>query len=247
MTNGAPTAPPAWTVGATTSKAFRRGILEAPSTPAIVLVATMTGFGALAHAVGFSFLQVIFVTITMFALPAQVVMADQIAAGASLLGVSLAVMITAIRLMPMTIVLVPLLKTNKTPLWVLLLLSHVVAVTAWIEALRRLPKLPLELRIPYFAGFSLMLVGFSVLGAGIGYSMAREVPVEIAAGLIFLTPLYFVISLIEIAKPVGDGKAVLFGMILGPLLFVYIPGFDLLTTGLIGGTLAYWLRKRSEP
>ena len=238
--------PPHWVRRATPSRAFWRGVLETPSTPAFVLMATMLGFGALAEAAGFTLWQSMFTTLVVFALPGQVVLADQVAAGASLFTATLAVMFTAIRLMPMTIVLIPLLKSKTTPVWALLLLSHVVAVTAWIEAMRRLPRLPEDLRVGYFSGFSLTLVLLNIIATGVGFFIASEVPVYVAAGLIFLTPLYFIISLIQISKPVGDLMAVATGAVIGPLAFFYVPGFDLLITGLVGGSFTYFLKRRRQ-
>ncbi len=238
---GAP--PPVWVRAATPSQAFWRGVLETPSTPALVLMATMLGFGALAEAAGLTLWQSMFTTLVIFALPGQVVLVDQVAAGATLFTATLAVMLTAIRLMPMTIVLVPLLKTKATPIWVLLLISHVVAVTAWIEAMRRLPRLPGHLRTAYFSGFSLTLISINIVATGIGFFISGAVPAFVAAGLIFLTPLYFVISLIQISKPAGDLMAVAMGAIIGPVAFIYVPGFDLLVSGLAGGSLAYFLRR----
>jgi hypothetical protein len=42
-----------------------------------------------------------------------------------------------------------------------------------------------------------------------------------------------------------DRLSVVFGAIFGPVLFLIVPGPDLLLTGLIGGTIAYLAGRKS--
>src|SRR5689334_12040086 len=93
-----------------TSAAFARGLRLVVSVPAFVLFSTSIGFGALARDGGFDLAHAVFMSATMFALPNQVVLVDQLARGATLAGAALAVTLTAVRLMPMTVTLVPLLR-----------------------------------------------------------------------------------------------------------------------------------------
>lgn len=79
----------------------------------------------------------------------------------------------------------------------------------------------------------------SVLGTAIGYALAANVPPGIQAGLLFLTPIYFLLSLLTVAANHADKVAIGLGLIMGPLLFWIVPGFELLLTGLIGGSIAY--------
>jgi predicted branched-subunit amino acid permease len=81
-------------------------------------------------------------------------------------------------------------------------------------------------------------------GTAIGYALAASVPVAVAATLLFLTPIYFVLSLLATSRSRMDLIAVGTGCVLAPPLYLAVPGFDLLATGLIGGTLAFVLRER---
>ncbi len=237
-----------WVDGATRRQAFFRGVLGIPSTPTIVLVSTFVGFGVLARETGFSLSHAIFATATVFALPGQVVLVDQVARGASLAACFFAVMLTAVRLFPLTVSLVPHLKDRQSPRWLLFLISHFVAITVWVEAMRRLPALPKELRQPYFLGFGISLCSTTLVGTVLGYSLAGQVPMMFAAVLLFLTPIYFFLSLLLIALSRADYAAILLGVVLGPLFFFVAPGLDLLLTGLVGGTIAYggarWLKRK---
>ncbi|MGI9384335.1 MAG: AzlC family ABC transporter permease [Methyloligellaceae bacterium] len=240
---------PAWTENATRRRAYVRGLREAPSTPVFVVLGTFIGFGALARDVGLDLFQVAFVTVTVFALPGQVVLADQIGQGAVLAAAAFAVTLTAVRLLPLTVSLLPYLRSGRTTRGQELLLSHFVSITSWIEGMRRLPVLPVELRTAYFAGFATTLSCFAMAASIVGYVMAAELPPELAAGLIFLTPIYFFLSLIAGTRTAADIAAMALGTVLGPALFLVAPGFDLMLAGLIGGTLAYvggrlWRRRR---
>jgi predicted branched-subunit amino acid permease len=215
----------------------------APSVPVLVVSVTFVGFGALAHDVGLDVFQSIFVAATVFALPGQVVLADGIAKGAGLAAVAAAVALTSVRLMPMTFTLFPVMRSKRTSRWTEFALSHFVAITVWLEAMRRLPLLPRELRVPYFAGFALVMMLGLCTATALGFHLSAKVPTFAAAGMVFLTPIYFFLSLLESASNTADRGAVALGAILGPFLFQWVPGLDLFLTGLIGGTISYALMK----
>lgn len=204
---------------------------------------TFVGFGALAHDLGLDIFQAVFISATVFALPNQVVLADGAAQGTGLTAVALAVALTAVRLLPMSFSLFPVLRDRQMPKWLEFILSHFVAITIWLESMRRLPRLPRALRVPYFAGFAVVLLAGLMVATACGYVLSENVPSAVAAGMIFLTPIYFFLSLIESASNDADKWAVIGGAILGPLFFTVLPGLDLLLTGLVGGTAAYAVMK----
>ena len=239
--------PPAgWTKGATPRRAFVRGIIEAPSVSIFVVIITFVGFGALAHDMGFDLAQAIFVSATVFALPGQVVLADQVGQNLSLAAAFLGVTLTAVRLLPLTASLLPNLRGPSTPHWLQYLLAHFIAVTIWVESMRRLPPIPRELRVPYYAGFAGTLFTANLIATALGFLLASTVTMSVAAALIFLTPVYFLLALIAVSRDLSDTLALGIGFVLGPILFAVAPGFDLALTGLIGGTIAYWALRRSE-
>lgn len=220
-----------------------RGIASMPSVPVLVVTITFIGFGALARDVGLDVYQAMFVSASVFALPGQVVLASEAFKGAGLAAVAFAVTLTSVRLLPMSFSLFPVMRSKKTPRWLEFLLAHFVAITVWLEAMRRLPLLPRELRVAYFTGFALAMLATLLLATATGFFLAAEAPLTVAAGMIFLTPIYFFLSLIESARNVADKAAVAFGVILGPVLYQLLPGLDLFLTGLIGGTASYGLMK----
>jgi predicted branched-subunit amino acid permease len=190
-----------------------------------------------------SIFQAVFISVSVFALPGQVVLVDQIAQGAALLATAFAVTLTSVRLLPLTISLMPYLRDGVTPRWLEFLFAHVLAITIWIESMQRIPQLPLLLRAPYYGGFVSALFAGILCATTTGFLLSAKVPAEIAAGLIFLTPIYFFLSLIAVSKNRVDLLAVAIGAVLGPVLFLIAPGLDLFLTGLIGGTAAYAIGK----
>lgn len=239
-----PAGAPYWAVGATPWRAFRYGLHAAITIPGLILFASCSGFGALARDAGFSLANSVVMMAAMFALPAQVVLTDQLARGGSLLAGALAVTLTGIRMLPMVVTLMPYLRAEKRPGWRTFLAVHGIAITAWIEGFRRLPQLPEALRLPHFIGISTGLIAIAVLGTGVGFEVAGVLPKVLAATLLFLTPIYFILSLLATAGVASDRLAIGIGCAMGPILFKLTPGFDLLLTGVIGGTLAHIVGKR---
>jgi predicted branched-subunit amino acid permease len=223
----------------TPAGAFVRGLGLIVSVPSVVLFVTALGFGALARDGGFDLGHAAFLAAIVFALPNQVVLIDQLMRGATLASAALAVTLTAVRLMPMTVTLVPLLQGEKRRPLLEILGAHFVAISTWIEGQRRLPSIPVELRLPFHLGAGVVMSGMMLAGTVAGYLLVSGVPALVTAALLFMTPLYFILSLVATSRSAMDMAAVAIGCALSPILYVVMPGFDLLATGLVGGSVAY--------
>src|SRR5690606_28101641 len=114
------------------------------------------GFGSLCRESGFSIWLGLASTATGWALPGQIALVELYGIGASLAVLLLAVGLTNARLLPMTVVLMPLLRAPGTPRWHYFLTAHFVAVTAWTHAMQRFPAMPPAQRLPYYMGFSMV-------------------------------------------------------------------------------------------
>ncbi|HRK19797.1 MAG TPA: AzlC family ABC transporter permease [Hyphomicrobiaceae bacterium] len=222
----------------TKGRAFWRGLKLMLTTPGLVLFATAIGFGALARDSGLTLGHTVFLSAAVYALPAQVVLVDQLARGASIAAAALAVTLTAVRLLPMTVSLLPYFRDQKSSTALRILTVHFIAVTAWVEGNRRLPDEPRQTRLPFFLGLGIGMAIMTSTGSAVGYYAATGLPTVMAATLLFATPVYFLLALFLGMRTRTDMIAIAAGALLGPILYRLLPGLDLLLTGLIGGTIA---------
>jgi predicted branched-subunit amino acid permease len=211
-----------------------------------VVIGTYVGIGALTHDFGFGLGWAVASTALVWAGPAQVILVSALGAGAAPVEIALAVWVSSARLLPMVISLLPLLRRPQTPYRVLILPAHLTVVTMWIEALRLLPQVPREARIPFANGVGLGFMAAAQAGTLIGYYLATSLPPLLTAGLLFLTPISFLISTTRNCRLMSDWLALAFGLVLGPLLAAWQMGLDLLWTGIVAGSLAYGIHRLRE-
>jgi predicted branched-subunit amino acid permease len=216
------------------------GLRQALTEPAFFVAIAMIGVGGLARGAGFPFGATVASTLLIWAGPAQVLFFGGIAAGTALPAIALSICLSSIRLMPMCLSVLPMLHTRRTRLPTLLAASHFVAVTVWVESLRRLPDIPRDARLAFFFGFATTCITTTAAFTGAGYFLLTALPAPFAAGLLFLTPVYFLSTIVRSARVATDWFALLFGLTFAPVSQVLIGGgFDLLALGLVGGTCAY--------
>jgi predicted branched-subunit amino acid permease len=216
------------------------GVRQALTGPAFFVAVAMIGVGGLARGAGFPFGGAVASTFLIWAGPAQVLFFGGIAAGTALPAIALSICLSSIRLMPMCLSVLPMLHTRRTRLPTLIAAAHFVAVTVWVESLRRLPDIPRAARFPFFFGFAATCITATAAFTGAGYFLVTALPTPFAVGLLFLTPVYFLSTIVRSARVATDWFALLFGLTLMPISQALIGGgFDLLALGIVGGTLAY--------
>jgi predicted branched-subunit amino acid permease len=226
------------------SSAFFRGVKSAvTSVFFLVLLGTYIGIGALAHDYGFSPWWLALSTIVVWASPAQVILISSLGTGAALIEVALAVTLSAIRLFPMVVALLPLLRSRTTRSRDLLLPAHLTAVSMWVESLRLLPAMPAEQRVAFCNGLGVGYQTTAVVFGFAGYYLAAGLPPLLAGTLLFLTPMSFLISTARNSRQLVDRLAFGLGLVIGPLLTLNQVGLDLMWTGLIGGAIAYGIHR----
>jgi predicted branched-subunit amino acid permease len=226
---------------------FGRGIRDALVMPAWVIGFSLLGIGSLAYEVGMPFWALVIATPLIWAGPAQFVMLGSLAAGTALLSIALAVSLTSVRLLPMGLSLLPMVARRDDGLLKQAFLAHGVVVTTWSESVLRMPGMARRDRAPWYLGFAYASLSVATMMAAIGFLLSARLPVALATAFLFVTPLFFSITLIAGAKRAADFAALAFGVALLPVAtWVVGRDFDLLVTGLVGGTLAYgvhWWRK----
>ena len=174
------------------------------------------------------------------------ILVSTLGAAASLFEVAVAVGLSGVRLLPMVVSMLPMLKDPAVRSWKLVLPAHFTAVSIWVEALRLLPTVPPEGRISFINGLG---TGYTVCAAAatlVGYYLAAEMPTLISAALLFLTPLAFLMSTVRNARMLVDRLALGLGLVLGPLFAHWQIGLDLMWSGIVGGTAAYAMHRVRE-
>jgi predicted branched-subunit amino acid permease len=226
---------------------FRDGVrASATSVFGLVLIGTYLGIGALAHDYGFGVVWAMLTTLLVWAAPGQVILISALGAGAGHVEVALAVGLSSVRLLPMVVALLPLIRERGTRDRDLLLPAHFTAASMWVEALRLLPTLPRAGRIAFCNGLGTGFMVVAQVGTLLGFYLAASLPLLLTAALLFLTPMTFLVSTARNARVLADRLALGFGLVVGPLLGWAQIGLDLMWTGIIAGSAAYALHRLRE-
>jgi predicted branched-subunit amino acid permease len=231
----------------TATSAFLGGVRSAVTSVFFpVLGGTYIGIGALAHDYGFSLLWLTVSTVLVWAGPAQVILVSSLGTGGAAVEAAIAVTLSGIRLFPMVVTLLPLLRTKETRLRDLLLPTHFTSVSMWVENQRLLPDIPPERRIVFSNGMSSGFMSAGCIFGCAGYYLAAGLPPLFAGALMFLTPVSFLMSTARNARVMMDRLALVLGLAIGPFFMAAQVELDLLWTGIVGGTLAYVVHRFRE-
>ena len=229
--------------------AFGWGMRSVGSTVlTLVLFATYLGIGALAHDSHFSMGWALASTIFVWAGPAQIILISTLGSGATAVQAAIAVTVSAIRLFPMVVSVMPMLRTPTTKRRHLMLAAHFIAVTIWVECFRLLPQVPRERRIVFTHGLGCGLLLVCLVATTTGYGLAASLPQLLAAAILMLTPLAFLLSTARNCRQLADVLALVLGLALFPLAAKLHTGVDILISGVSAGTIAYgahWWRARA--
>ncbi|MQX36686.1 AzlC family ABC transporter permease [Roseospira navarrensis] len=221
--------------------ALAAGARAAVGAPAVVLAASYVGFGALVRSVDWSLGMGMLSTGIAFALPGQIVALEMAHTGASLLLIATAVALTNFRLMPMTLVLMGRLRDPEAPRWWPYVLAHLIAVTSWLVALQKAPRLPVRERTPFVFGFGVTIWLVTLCATAAGFVLHDSVPALVSLGLVFLTPLYFFLMMVADLRQRARVLAMASGAAIGPPLHLLTPEWGLVLSGVAAGSIAFGL------
>ncbi len=222
-------------------KVFFQGLksLKGSKSPAIPLAACFIALGALLKDAGFNLQQSAASSIFTYALPGQLVMAESLLVGVSIVNIFIAVWLVNFRLYPMTVSLFPLLKHKTQPRWKYYLSCHFLAVTSWLIAKDGYKKIDKKHRIDFWIGIGVGTWSTAILMTMAGYLSADYLNKDMLIGLAIVNPVYFFCMMIGAMKNLSISFAVVGGTILGPLIYLASAEWALLFAGLIAGTVAF--------
>jgi predicted branched-subunit amino acid permease len=209
----------------------------------LVLFATYLGIGALAHDSHFSLGWALASTAFVWAGPAQIILISTLGSGATVIQAAIAVTVSAIRLFPMVVSVMPMLRTPQTKRRHLILVAHLTAVTLWVECFRFLPQVPRDRRIAFIHGLGAGLVLVCLTATSVGYGLAANLSQLFAAAILMLTPLAFLFSTARNSRELSDVVALILGLLLFPLAAKLDSGVDILISGVAAGTIAYGVHR----
>ena len=178
-------------------------------------------------------------TALQWAGPAQVILVTGLGPGTALIETAVAVSLSSVRLFPIVVALIPVVRQQTTRFWQLLIPVHFMAISVWIESMRAAPTLARDQRIAFCNGVGLTLLSIGVVFTAVGHTIQALLPAIFAAGAMFMTPISFLVSAARNARLLLDKLALGLGLAIGPVLALSKVDFDLLWTGVIAGTLAY--------
>lgn len=223
---------------------WRLGVREAFATPAWVLGVGYIGYGSLAQSQGFTAWQTALSTISIWALPGQLILVEMHTLGAAFPLILLAVIFSSSRFLPMAVTLMPMLRAPGIPNYRYYVAGYVMAMTSWAVAVKRAPELPEPQRMSYFLGFASTLLVTSMICTVGGYYAAGSLPGPLRLAFIFANPLYFTLLLTADLRDRTVVWALACGAVVGPLIHLMLPSWSVIGGGLIGGTLAFLLTRR---
>jgi predicted branched-subunit amino acid permease len=127
------------------------------------------------------------------------------------------------------------LRDSGLPLWKRALMMHLLAITSWAQiSYRQNDYNPAMLRV-YYMAFSLTIFAFGMTGTTIGYFLNDVMPPEILRLVIFITPIYILLLLMNAQQSVSRLAAVLGGAVC-PFLYATAGDWAILLAGFLGGT-----------
>jgi predicted branched-subunit amino acid permease len=223
--------------------ALAQGAREAAGVPAAVLAAGYVGFGALAAGNGLPLAYAVGSTVAIWALPGQLMLVEAATLGAPFLAIVLTVALSSARFLPMTLVLMPLMRHARHRGWHYYLAAQLLALTGWTAAMVRLPDIDRAERLAWFYGFATVCIGASALATTPGYLVADLLTPLARTGLVFMAPMYYLLILLGGIRDRTVAVALACGAVFGPLAHLLTPQWSVLAGGLFGGTLA-WLVMR---
>ena len=220
-------------------KIIVRGVFEASNIPGFALGGTMIGFSTIAKEAGFDLPMVVATTTFVWGMPGQVAFATLYAGGASLFLIFAAVFLANMRMMLMVISGFSILRIDlhELSLWKKLLLMQLMAITSWAQIGNIKNKYPGSMLLFYYIGFSSTIFIFGITGTFIGFYINEFIDDKILRIIIFVTPLYILLLVIN-SKESINRLAVVIGGFVSPALFPLIGNLSILVAGFLGGSLA---------
>jgi predicted branched-subunit amino acid permease len=215
-----------------------RGVIDATGMPALVLFASMVGYGSMAREAGLTLWTAVASTGLTWGLPGQIAMVELYALGAPVIAIVAASSAANARFLPMVLSVMPLFNEALPRKRWRFVVAQFMSLNPWAALIRRGPGMNPADRPPYYAGFAGVCMSAALLGTGTGFVLAGVLSRDVTLTLVFLNPVFFTLVFAD-ARGRAAIMAVLAGVVAGPLFHLLSPDWGLLLTGAVAGTGAY--------
>ena len=152
-------------------------------------------------------------TAFVWAGPAQIILITTLGPGATIVQAALAVTVSAIRLFPMVVSVLPMMRTTQTKRRHLILATHLIAMTLWVECYRFCRRCRASGALPSSIGLGVGLMAVCLTATTIGYALAANLPPLLGRGILLLTPLAFLFSTARNCRELADIVALALGLL----------------------------------
>ena len=133
-------------------------------------------------------------TVLVWAGPAQVILISALGTGAKLIEIAVAVCLSSVRLLPMVVALLPLIRAAGHASRELLLPAHFTAVSMWVEVAPPAAGAAARARLAFCNGSASASCCRASSATAVGFYLAAALPPLLRRRLLFLTPMSFLVS-----------------------------------------------------
>lgn len=218
------------------------GLKDSFGLPAIGLVAALTGYGVMAREAGLDALLTLASVATVWAMPPLMGYVELFAAKASPWLVFVTLLAIGFRNLPMSISAIPMIRERPGFRWSQVLMAQLLSPTSWVQITVVGRRLQPADRMPYYVGFSGMLLASGMLGAWIGFAFTQGLHPAIGLSLLLLTPLFVILTMATSPRP-SSRLALVIGGAGVPVLMQWDSELGLILGGLACGTAGFALTR----
>lgn len=218
---------------------FLKGFRDCAVAPGWGVFAAMLGFGSIAADLGEPLWRSIALTVGLWSMTGQLAYIEMTSNGIVGWTVILAVTVANIRLLPLTLATIPLIRTRSGLAHHHFLVAQMNSVTSYVQLTHAAHQIPDRSTLAmYFNGVCIAALMLGISGTLIGHMAANSLPTEVVRTLIFTTPLYMLLLSGRTPDHAMFGAALL-GCLLVPIAQIWSPDWGVIIGGIAAGTIAF--------
>ena len=204
----------------------------------------MVGFGTLASEASLSMLHALMIMAGLWSMPGLIAYVDLYNTGISILALVIATGIANVRVLPVTIATIPVIRTSQKVKSGHFFYAQINSVNAYLALL--IVKQEIEdrrLLTQYFVAYCIGTLFLGAAGLILGMTLAGSVSPEILRILIFVTPLY-ILLLATSSRRASILLSIAAGGLVVPYAQTLSADWGVVIGGVIAGTIAYFMARR---